>query len=283
MKPPAFDYRAPRTVDETVRLLSGANGTTTLLAGGQSLLPLLNRRRVRPVTLVDLGGVADLDAVTLEQSAVRIGALAWLRALETHTALRDTLPVLRETVRLVAYPQIRTRATLGGSLCHADPAAELPALALALGARLLLRSAAGQRTLDAEEFYRPGGGTALRPGELLTEVELPLHEGHRFRFAEVPRLGQGGFPLVGACAGVSLDADGTVVSARLSAAGAADRPLRLHEAEHALTGRPLTELGTTLDAAAHEADPPSDTYGSADYRRALLRTTLRRALEGVRP
>nr|WP_277608118.1 FAD binding domain-containing protein [Streptomyces boncukensis] len=274
----------PRTVEDTVRILAESNGVAALLAGGQSLLPLLNHRRIRPRAVVDLNRVPGLDSVRLVGGSVRIGALTRLRALEAHAALADVLPVLPQTVRLVAYPQIRSRGTLGGSLCHADPAAELPALAMALGARLRLAAQSGERTVEAAAFYHPRGGTTLRPGELLTEVEFPPAERFRWRFEEVPRAGQRGLPLVGACAGVVRDTDGTVTRARFAGSGVAARPVRLPEGEHALVGGPLTAATAraAAEAAAASAAPPSDAHGSGDYRRALLRTTLQRALDEVR-
>ncbi|MDJ1134953.1 FAD binding domain-containing protein [Streptomyces iconiensis] len=283
MKPPVFEYMAPRTVEETVRVLGAAEtaGGAVPLAGGQSLMPLLNRRRVRPSLLVDLNRVADLDTLIVGERTVRIGALTRLRTLEAHGPLRTALPVLHDTVRLVAHPQVRSRATLGGSLCHADPAAELPTLALALGARLRLASAGGARTETADEFFA-AGGTSRLPGELLTEVEFPVPEGFRFHFEEIPRHAHGGFPLVGVCVGVRRDAAGTVTHARIAAAGAADHPLRLTEAERALTGRQLGApdgvARDVLDAATAQASPPSDLHGSGAFRTALLRTALRRAV-----
>lgn len=291
MKPPVFDYVAPRTLEETLRALgateagAGPAPLVTPLAGGQSLVPLLNRRAVRPALVVDLNRVADLGTVIVGERTVRVGALARLRTLETHAPLRAALPVLADTVRLVAHPQIRSRTTLGGSLCHADPAAELPTLALALGARMRLASLGGTRTETAEEFFTPGGGTSRLPGELLTEIEFPLPEGFRFRFAEIPRHAHGGFPLVGVCVGVRRDAYGTVTRARLAAAGAADRPLRLTYAEQALTGRTLRVpddlTDDVLDAVTAQASPPSDLHGSGAYRTALLRTALRRAVTAL--
>ncbi|MGW7516159.1 FAD binding domain-containing protein [Streptomyces sp. NPDC054796] len=320
MKPPAFEYVEPRTVEETVETLAEAGEGASLLAGGQSLLPLLNRRRVRPAVVVDINRVRDMSAVEIRADRVRIGAMARLRELERHEALRGALPVLPATVRLVAHPQIRSRSTVGGSLSHADPAAELPALAVALGARMFLRSAEGERTVSADDFFRseateatdatdvadvagatntpgaPAPRTARRPGEVLTAVEFPRRDGFRFCFVEIPRHGQGGFPLVGVCLGLDLARTNgtratTVTAARLAGAGVADRPVRLARAEEALRGRSLDALvagltgGETgdvldgvLDAAEAEAAPPSDLHGSAAFRTALLRTAVRRAL-----
>ncbi|MGW8376720.1 FAD binding domain-containing protein [Streptomyces sp. ODS28] len=305
MKPPVFAYLAPQHLDEALELAARGGDRTAPLAGGQSLVPLLNHRRLRPAAVLDLNRLRGLDTVTYEteepppvrngatrngatgngetgRDLVRIGALARLRTLERDARLAAALPVLRETVRLVAHPQIRSRSTLGGSLCHADPAAELPALALALGARLRLSSLGGERVEEAADFYRPGGATSRRPDELLTAVDLPLDPGFRFRFEEVTRAGQDGFPLVGVCLGVRCAEDGTVTAARLAAAGVADRPLRLADAERELRGQRLAalaagELPAVLEAAADGSAPRSDHHGSADYRRALLRTVVRRA------
>lgn len=297
VKPPVFAYLEPRTVAETTEILAAAtgrkdgatngatNGGTVLLAGGQSLVPLLNRRRVRPAALVDLNRVEGLDTVALGEHSVRIGALVRLRTLENDHALRAVLPVLPEAVRQVAYPQIRSRSTLGGSLCHADPAAELPALALALGARLRLRSTYGERIERADDFYLPGGRTTRRHDELLTEIEFPLRDAFRHGFTEIPRHGERGYPLVGVCVAVGLDGTGTVTVARVAGAGAADRPHRLTAAEEALAGKNLVRLGRRGDGLADvlgavevEAAPRTDPYGSAAFRRALLRTALRRTV-----
>ncbi|MGH3633451.1 MAG: FAD binding domain-containing protein [Candidatus Dormibacteria bacterium] len=276
MKSPPFEYHEPRTVEDAVAALTPAGRDCSVLAGGQSLLPLLNLRRVRPDAVVDINRVAGLDGIRITADAVRIGALARLRTLERVPSLREALPILPETAALVAYPQIRTRSTLGGCLCQADPAAELPALAVALGARLHLRSAQGSRTVDADMFFRSASVTLRDPGELLAEIEFARHRSFRFCFEEVTR--GGGFPLVGLCFGVATDGDGVVTAARLAGAGVADRPLRLRAAEQALIARTLSDdLGDVLDAASAELAAPSDIHGTAAYRRGLVRALLRRA------
>lgn len=276
MKPPLFEYHEPRTVEEAVAALTPAGRECSVLAGGQSLFPLLNLRRVRPDAVVDINRVAGLDDVRITADTVRIGSMARLRTLERDTSLREALPILPETAALVAYPQIRTRSTLGGCLCHADPAAELPALAVALGARMHLRSALGTRTVDADMFFRSASVTSRDPGELLTEVEFVRHPSFRFCFVEVTR--GGGFPLVGLCVGVATDGDGVVTAARVIGAGVADRPLRLGTTEQALIARRLSDdLSDALDAASAELAPPSDVHGTAAYRRGLVRALLRRA------
>lgn len=272
MKPPLFDYHEPRTVEDAVAAMAPADRDCSVLAGGQTLLPLLNLRRLRPDVVVDINRVAGLDGVRITADTVHIGTMARLRTIERDRSLRAALPVLPQTAALVAYPQIRTRTTLGGCLCHADPAAELPALALALDARLHLRSALGARTVPADTFFRSAARTTRARSELLTGVEFPRHPGFRFGFHEVTR--GGGFPLVGVCFGVATDGAGVVTAARLAGAGVAGRPLRLRAAEQALIARRLTDdLGDVLEAASVEL---ADRHATA-YHRGLMRTLLRRA------
>ncbi|MFF4579772.1 FAD binding domain-containing protein [Streptomyces sp. NPDC001389] len=278
MKPPAFDYQVPRTLDEALAVLAGADRPAVPLAGGQSLVPLLNQRRVRPATVIDLNRVAGLTGIRVTADAVRVGAMTRLRDVESDPALTAVLPVLAHTAFLVANRQIRHRSTLGGSLCHADPAAQLPAAVLALGARLTLHSTQGARTVDAEDFFQGPHLTARRAGELLTAVHLPRRPGFRHRFEEVTRRGSAGRPFVGVCLGVAF-AGPVVTQARVAAAGVADRPVRLREAEQVLVGQRLaTSLGSLLEAASAACDPPADLHGSAAYRTDMLRTALRRAV-----
>ncbi|WP_406181082.1 FAD binding domain-containing protein [Streptomyces sp. NBC_01006] len=283
MKPAAFDYQVPRTLDEALALLAGADRPAVPLAGGQSLVPLLNQRRVRPATVVDLNRVAGLAGIRVTADSVRVGAMTRLSDVEADPALTAALPVLAHTAGLVAHRQIRHRSTLGGSLCHADPAGQLPACVVALGARLTLHSTQGARTLDAEDFFQGPHLTARRPGELLTAVAIPRRPGFRHRFEEVSRRGSAGRPLVGVCLAVAVEGP-VVVRARLAASGIADRPVRLREAERALVGQPPgTSLSGVLDAASAAADPPGDLHGSAAYRTDMLRTALRRAVTRLVP
>ncbi|GEL27121.1 carbon-monoxide dehydrogenase medium subunit [Pseudonocardia sulfidoxydans NBRC 16205] len=277
MKPPVFDYLDPRTVDEVLDLLADQECDVAILAGGQSLVPLLNLRLARPDVVVDINRIAGLDQVAVTDSAVLIGAMARLSVLEHDGNLVEVLPVVPEAIGLVAHPQIRNRTTIGGSLCHADPSAELPAVAVALGATMHLRSSAGVREQSAAEFFQTVFTTSRRPDELLTAVEFPRHAGFRFCFEEVSRR-HGDFPFVGLCLGLRV-ANGVVVEARLAVCGVAERPVRLAGAESAFVGMPLpSDLAPVLDAASSEVEPPTDTHGSSSYRRALLRTLLRRAV-----
>lgn len=278
MKPVPFDYRAPRTIREAVTTLATTDADCRVLAGGQSLVPLLNARRVRPDVVVDINHVTGLDGIHVTPESVTIGAMTRLDAVERDAALRSVLPVLPETAALVAHPPIRTRATFGGSLCHADPSSELPALVVALGARLHLRSVRGRRAVAAEEFFRSAWDTVREPDELLVVVEFVRRPGFRVCFEEVVR--GGGFPLVGLCMAVEAGDDGVVGAARLAGAGVADRPLRLRAVERALVGRRLSgDLGGVLDAVSAEAVSLADCHGDAAYRRGVLRSLIRRSAE----
>jgi carbon-monoxide dehydrogenase medium subunit len=275
VKPAPFDYQAPRTLDEALALLAGNDRPVTALAGGQSLVPQLNLRRLRPATVVDLNRVAGLAGIRVGTDVVRIGAMTRLRSLETDPTLLRALPVLAQTAAAVAHRQIRHRSTVGGSLCHADPAAQLPATVLALEARLTLHSVQGSRTLTAEEFFLGPHVTARRPTELLTAVEIP-RSGLRHHFEAVARRGSAGGPLVGVCLGVTRDGP-LVTRARIAASGVADRPVRLREAEQALAGHRLDgDLERVLDAAG-AFTPPGDLHGTSAYRADMLRVVLRRA------
>jgi carbon-monoxide dehydrogenase medium subunit len=276
VKPPVFDYQDPATIDEVLDLLSASRGDVSLLAGGQSLMPLLNMRRVRPRLLIDLNRVEGLDQVSVTPESVTIGATARLAWLGRDPEVAAALPALPRVISFVAHPQIRTRTTIGGSLSYADPAAELPALAVALGATMHLRSAAGSRAVPAEEFFETAFTTARRPDELLTHVEFPRHSGLTVRYDEIARAGD--FPFVGLCLGLRL-ADGEVLEARAAAAGAADRPVRLAALERSLVGRaPGAAADDAALAASDEVDPLTDQHATGEYRRGALRALVRRLL-----
>jgi aerobic carbon-monoxide dehydrogenase medium subunit len=281
MKPAAFDYRAPGTVSEALTLLAEAGSrSAAVLAGGQSLVPLLNTRSVRPQLVVDINRLPGLAGITVTGETVRIGAMTRLRDIASDRALRAKLPVLPETTALVAHPQIRGRSTIGGSLCHADPAAELPTLAVALDARLCLRSSRRDRVEAAGRFFRAAHDTTRREDELLVSVEFPIHPGMRFAFAEFPRHGQGGRPLIGVCAGVAMDG-GVVTSARLAAGGITNRPVRLAAAEAALVGlRPGDDTARVADAAAPLADG-AGRAAEAAYLKSLLGTLIGRTIAAI--
>jgi CO/xanthine dehydrogenase FAD-binding subunit len=276
MKPAPFDYAAPTTIDETLDLLAEYGDEAKILSGGQSLVPLLNFRLARPSLLVDVNGIAGLNGVHREGGALHLGAMTRESVLERSPVIAEHWPILGEAAALIGHPAIRNRGTVGGSVAHADPAAELPVVLTALDARFRARSTAGERTLDAESFFVSHLTTALQADELLVEIQVPeLGPEAGSAFCEYERL-HGDFALAGAAAVVGLDARRRCGRVRLALLGAGGAPVRARGAEDAL-------LGTTPDAAqcaraaelaASGCDPPAPQ----DHRRALLAELARRAL-----
>ena len=282
MKPPPFDYARAESVDEAVALLARHEGGAKLLAGGQSLVPMLNFRLVHPSLLVDVNRIPGLAGIEAGNGVLRIGALARHRQLEVSAAVAERFPVLRAAVRHVAHLAIRNRGTLGGSLAHADPAAELPMMALLLDATMEVSAPAGSRRIPAREFFRSALTTALGDAEMLVRIELPfLPTGTGWGFEEVARRA-GDFALTAAAATLTL-AGGKITEARLAVMGAHDTPLRIAAADALLAGEPPD--GEVVEAAARAArdavEPADDLHASADFRRHLVEVLARRALEAA--
>jgi aerobic carbon-monoxide dehydrogenase medium subunit len=279
VKPPAFAYHRPGTVEEALALLA-EHGDAKPLAGGQSLVPAMNFRLAQPTVLVDLNRLDALAGITPSDGGVRLGAMARQRAVEQSPLVAAHAPLLAETMPFVAHPQIRNRGTVGGSLAHADPAAELPAVMVALEARFVLRSAAGERTLEAERFFTGLFATALEPGELVTAVDLPAAPARSgSAFEEVARR-HGDYALVGVAAQVALDGGGRCAHARIALLSVGDGPTLAPRAAATLAGQlPTPEaIRAAADAAQADLDPPSDIHASAAYRRRLAGVLTRRAL-----
>jgi CO/xanthine dehydrogenase FAD-binding subunit len=261
VKPPAFDYRAPASLDEALRLLGE---DSAVLAGGQSLVPLLNLRLARPELVVDINGLAELDYLRADHGPLRIGAMTRQVTLERSELVGRGWPLLHKAVRLVGHRQIRSRGTVGGSVVHADPAAELPAALLALGATLHLRSAGGARRVAASEFFLGPLYTVREPQELLVEIEVPEQpEGAAGGFAEHART-HGDFATAGAAAVV-----GPGGHAGIALLGAGPVPVRSEAAERA-----LADGADPREAAGLAAQ---DVEG--DHRRALCTELARQAIE----
>jgi CO/xanthine dehydrogenase FAD-binding subunit len=294
LKPAPFRYARPQSLADAVELLASADDDVKILAGGQSLVPMLNLRLVRPSVLIDLNSVPGLDHITPgADGGLAIGALARHAALASSASVAERAPLLAEAARHVGHPAIRHRGTLGGSLAHADPAAELPAAPVALGAELRLHGGRGARTVRASEFFLGLMTTALQPGEILLEVRIPL-QGPGWGFAEVVRRA-GDFALAGVAAVVvrAAGSSGRLASARLVGFGVGDRPVRFTAAEEILTnqgGDPGAALARAAAAAAGACDPPDDVHASAEYRRHLAAMLTEDAvgqalarLDGARP
>lgn len=281
MKPPPFHYTRPGNLDEALTTLAAHGADARPLAGGQSLIPLLNLRLARPGLLVDLNFVPGLAEIRFEDGTLVLGAMVRQRALERDAQIAHRLPLLAAATRLVGHPQIRNRGTVGGSLAHADPSAEYPALALALDAELVARSATGERIIPARDFFLDLFTTALAPGELLTTIRIPMPApGTGWSIQEIARR-HGDFALAGAVVLLRKAADGTCEHAAIALFGVGTRPLRLQAAEQALVGRPLSTetIGEAAALAVDAIDEPlSDVHGSATYRRRMAGVVVRRAL-----
>jgi len=280
MKPPAFEYHRPASAEEALALLAEHPGAKPL-AGGQSLIPAMNFRLAAPAMLIDLNAIPGLAGITpLSGGGLRIGAMTRHRALETGSAVAGLAPLLAETMPFIAHPQIRNRGTLGGSLAHADPAAELPAVMVALGATLVLTSRAGERRLPAAEFFTGLFATALAPGELLTAIELPVTPARSgSSFIEMARR-HGDYALVGVAVSVSLGADGTCSHASVALFSVGEGPVVSPGAAAVLQGAEPGPEAIRAAAAAidRDIDPPSDIHASAAYRRNLAQVLTGRAL-----
>jgi len=279
VKPAPFKYLRAGSVEEAVAALAEHGEEAKVLAGGQSLVPLMNLRLATPGVLVDVNGIAELSGVRAN-GALELGAMTRQLAAERAPATAAAAPLVAEALRHVAHVGVRSRGTVGGSLAHADPAAELPAVLVALGGEVVARGPGGERTIAAEELFAGYFTTSLGPDELLTAVRVPRADGAlRTGFAEVARR-PGDFALAGAAVAVRLGADGSCESARIALFGVADRPLRARGAEEALARRTLDDaaLRDAQDATSEGLETRGDGHASAEYRREVAGVLVRRAL-----
>lgn len=280
MKPAPFRYVAARSVDEAVGLLAEHGPEAKVLAGGQSLVPLMNFRLVRPAWLVDLNRVPGLSGIARSDGELVIGSMTRQAEVEGSRTIRELVPLISETVPFIGHPAIRNRGTVGGSLAHADPAAELPVAMLALDATMRVQGPAGAREVPAEAFFVSLLTTALGTDEILTSIRIgALERSCGWAFLEFARR-HGDFALVAVAVTVRLEHGRITDPVRLALGGIADRPIRARGAEALLRGaRPAPGVYAAASSrAAGDVDPPSDIHGSADYRRHLTRVFVERAL-----
>lgn len=280
MKPATFDFHRPGSVDEAIALKERYEGEASVLAGGQSLIPMMNFRLARPRALVDLNGVDGLSGIALDDGAVRVAAMTRQRDLERHSGAMAACPLLGKALAHVGHQVIRNRGTVGGSVAHADPAAELPAALLALGGRIRALGPGGARLVEAEDLFEFHLTTSLEPDELLVEVEFPGLPPRSGAACEEVARRHGDYALAGVCATVTLDESGRVGRARLAYLGVAATPVRAHAAEAVLAGaQPGAELFAEAGRAARDVvDAVDEEQASVAYRRRLVDVLTRRAL-----
>ncbi len=281
MKPPSFDYEAPTSLDQAVALHAANEFDAKLLAGGQSLMPLLNMRLTRPALLIDLARIQGLDAIREEGGGLFVGAMARQRAVELSPLVKERHPLLRAALLNVAHPQNRNQGTIGGSIAHADPAAELPALAVALDAELEATGPAGKRKIAAADFFLTYLTTSLEGSEILTAARFPaLPPKSGWSFLEVARR-HGDFALTGVIAVVTLGGDGRIAEAKVVLFAVDSKPRRASASETMLRGEtPSAALFAKAAEVAGDAieEPLSDVHAGAEYRLSLAATLTRRAL-----
>ena len=278
MIPAPFDYVAPTTVEEALAALVEAGDEAKVIAGGQSLLPVLRMRLNAPSLVIDLGKVASLRGVRDDGDALVIGAMTTYQTLLDDPAVHEHLLLLTKATETIADPQIRHRGTIGGALAHADPAGDLGAAALALEAEFTVQGTAGTRTVPADEFFLGLFETAVGEDELLTAVRFPKHTGWGAQYEKFVRVSHQ-WSIVAVAATV-LAEGGTIREARVGLTNMGDRPLRATSVEQALVGQPATEdaVRRAAETAAEGTDPPSDLNGDAEYRRSIAPVLTRRAV-----
>jgi aerobic carbon-monoxide dehydrogenase medium subunit len=282
MKPAPFEYQSPETFREAIDLLA-SDPEATVIAGGQSLMPLLALRLATPSKLIDLRRVPGLDSIAIGDSGVRLGARVRWRDIEGDRRLEIAHPLLREAIAHVAHYQIRNRGTVGGGLAHADPAAELPGIAVTCDADITLVDASGTRIIRAGEFFTGPLSTVRRTDEIITELHLPFWpRDRRWAFREFAQR-KGDFALAGIALFYDEDQDGRVRNAHVGVIGACDRPQRLSEVEALLNLGSVDEalIREAAETAARTVDPPEDLHAPAAYRRALVATLVERGLRSA--
>jgi carbon-monoxide dehydrogenase medium subunit len=282
MKLPDFEYALPATVAEATGLLAQYQDEANVLAGGQSLIPLLALRLAHPAVIVDINGLDELSGISVNDGRVTVGAMTREYMAEESETVAEMVPLLAAALPLIGHEAIRSRGTLGGSLAHADPAAELPAVARALDAEFVVRSESGKRVIPAAEWFEGYLTTSRRADEILVEVRFPAAgRGTGVAFREVARR-HGDFAIVGLAASLTLT-DGTITHARLAFSGVADVPVRAAAAERVLVGHePSAELfAEAARQAAAPLDPPADLHGSSDYRKKVAAALVRRGLRAA--
>lgn len=280
MKPSLFEYRAVGGLDEALQVLGAAGGEAKILAGGQSLLPMMNFRLLTPAILIDINRIAGLDRITERSDRLTIGPLVRHRTMATDACVAARFPIVAHAMSHVAHHTVRNRGTFVGSLCHADPAAEMPMAALLLDAEIEIASSHGRRRVHVRDFFIGPLTTVLEPDEMVIGIELPnLPQGTGWGFEEFARR-RGDYAL--AAAGVTMRRhDGVARDVRIAVMGVGDTPLRLTAAERILEGQNIDQLPQAVDAIRDSVEPNSDLHASSAYRRHLVGVLASRAISAA--
>jgi CO/xanthine dehydrogenase FAD-binding subunit len=280
MKPVSFEYFKPNKIDEVISLLDKYDEDAAILAGGQSLVPLMNLRLARPKYIIDINGIPDLSYIKESNGGIVIGALTRHRDLERSELIKSRYPILSKAVSLIGHPQIRNWGTIGGSISHADPAAELPTILLALNGKVKVVGKEGEREVDGDDLFLGYLTTSVEKKEMLKEVYLPaINPNMGWEFLEIARR-SGDFAIVSVASLISLDSDGKCNDVRISLGGLGSRPVRAKEAEGFLSGKAINNnlINEAANIASEEVEPESDIHASAEYRREMVKVFVNRGL-----
>jgi len=278
----AFEYFAPKTVREALSLLAKYKEEAKIIAGGQSMLVVMKQRLLTPEYLIDLKGITDLDYIKYDEGkGLRIGALTIHRAIEKSPVIQKHFGVLSEMEGNLATIQTRNWGTIGGNICHGDPAGDPAPVLIALKAKLKLASSAGERIVEAEEFSKDYLEVALEPNEMLTEIQVPTPPAHTGTAYEKLMVMKGDMGIIGAAVSITLDSKGGCGDARIALSNAASVPLRAKKAEKLLIGKTINNglLTKAGEVASTEATPPADVHGSIEYRREMVKVFVKRVAQ----
>ena len=280
MIPPAFEYLRPATIPEAIALLEQHGDDAKILSGGQSLIPMMKLRLARPAFLVDINRIPGLSYIKEEGGFLRIGGLTRESELEASPLIRSNYPILLETTQVIADPQVRNLATVAGNLAHGDPANDHPATMLALGAQVIATGSHGDRVIPIEEFFLSLFSTALQPGEILTEIRVPIPPAHSGGAYFKLERKVGDFATAAVAAQVTLDVNGAAQKAGIALTNVGPTPIKASKAESFLRGKKLdeTNIGQAAQFAADESQPSSDLRGPLEYKKGLVKELAKRAL-----
>ena len=283
MYPKSFDYFSPKSLSDALELLQAGNSETRILAGGQSLIPSPKLRSLSLKRVIDITGIEELNYTRREERVFRIGALTTNATLESDKEVESSFPILREAAGQIADPLVRNMGTIGGNLCHADPVNDLPAVMLALNATIVATSKEGTRRINADSFFIDSFKTALAPGEILTEVEIPVAEGKIGNAYRKVKRGSGGFSIAGVGSNLSAADDGTVSNCRIAMTGVGPKATRALEAEQSLQGKAPTssDFDNAAKLAVEASQPHTDINATESYRRKVLNKLVKEAMSAA--